>query len=765
MADRKFLVFAGTREGRELADFLTEQQIPALVCVATDYGESLLVQNEFIRIRAGRMDRKEIAALIRDVRPIAVIDATHPYADVVTENICRACGQEKTALYRLVREESAPEESEGVKLFDSASDAAAWLSGKPGNILLATGMKELRDFVNRPDLTDRLYVRTLPQGEAIAQMESFGISGKQMICMQGPFTAEMNAATLRMTDAKYLVTRESGRIGGFREKAEAARACGAVCLVIRRPRKERGYSAEEIRKYILRLWNEFSDNSGINSDDSTCCECDAGHSPGSGYRNEKSDENHRIELLNNGWQGSGYRVMQSVPAGRTPEHAYNYVISPESPVHADSYTEISENKHSVTLLGIGMGSEENMTVEAVNACRAADCIIGASRMLESLGRFHKPMVSLYRSDEITNYMEEHPEYKHYVVAFSGDIGFYSGARKLMDRFDDMKDGKKPEIRLLCGISSAAYFAARLRMPWEDMALVSSHGREPNLISAVRKNSRVFTLASDAKSIRSIAEKLVRYGFGDTAFYAGADLSYPTECIYEGLTADFVRFDRPGMFAAVICNERAEHEVVTHGIPDEAFVRGNVPMTKEEVRSISVSKLRLTRDAVVYDIGAGTGSVSVECARMADCGRVYAVEWKEDTWKLIAENRKKFAVSNLEIVSGRAPEILGGLPAPTHAFIGGSGGSLKSILRTLIRKNPDVRIVINCIMIETVRETMEAADELPLDIEDMMTVSIAKAKATGSHHMMTARNPVTVITLCAAQGAVSSRIKPVYPVAG
>ena len=110
--------------------------------------------------------------------------------------------------------------------------------------------------------------------------------------------------------------------------------------------------------------------------------------------------------------------------------------------------------------------------------------------------------------------------------------------------------------------------------------------------------------------------------------------------------------------------------------------------------------------MIYDVGAGTGSVSIECALMADRGKVYAIEWKEDAWKLVAENRKKFGTANLEIIPGRAPEALKELPAPTHAFIGGSSGSLKAILRTLLRKNPKVRMVVNCITLETVQEVME-----------------------------------------------------------
>ncbi len=670
---KQFLVFAGTSEGRELAEFMDANQIPAFVCVVTEYGAELLHPSAFIRVKTGRMDQDAMAELLRDQKPMAVIDATHPYADEATKNIRAACDETQTAYFRLLRNEEETKQADGLRFFDEPAAAARWLNGQEGNILLTTGIKELPVFAEAVDERERIFVRTLLQNDIFSKMSEYGLSKKQVICMQGPFSREMNEATIRMTGAKFLVTKESGAAGGFREKVEAAKDCSATCVVIRRPVKEAGCSAEEIRKIVLEKWN-----------------------------NKKESSVWRI-----------------------------------------------------TLLGIGMGGRETMTLDAVNACKEADCIIGAGRMLDALSNFEKPTAALYLSNEITDYIQEHPEYKNIVIAFSGDVGFYSGAKRLLESFEsdaDRKSGRQAElggrrfdIHLLPGISSVAYFAARLKMPWEDMKLISIHGREQNLISAVRCNEKVFTLASDAKSIRSIAEKLVLFGFGEVKMYVGANLSYPSEAIYEGVAADFIDFDQAGMFVAVMVNPQACAEIAVHGIPDDAFIRGGVPMTKEEVRSVSISKLRLTRDAIVYDVGAGTGSVAVECARVADCGRVYAIEWKEDAWKLIAANRKHFAVSNLEIVPGRAPDVFTDLPAPTHVFIGGSGGSLKSILAALVKKNPSVRIVLNCITLETLTETLAAAEALRLTVSDIASVTVAKSKPVGKYHMMTGQNPVYVIT--------------------
>ena len=169
------------------------------------------------------------------------------------------------------------------------------------------------------------------------------------------------------------------------------------------------------------------------------------------------------------------------------------------------------------------------------------------------------------------------------------------------------------------------------------------------------------------------------------------------------------------------------------------------MTKEEVRGISLSKLQLTRNSIVYDVGAGTGSVSVEIAMQAVEGRVYAIEKKPEAVELLYKNKEKFAADNLEIVEGLAPEACVDLPVPTHAFIGGSSGNMKDILKLLLSKNPGIRVVINCIALESVGEAMNCLNVLPFEQVDIAQVQVAKGKKAGSYHLMMGQNPVYVIS--------------------
>ena len=667
-----FLIFAGTTEGRELAEFLSRNEIPVTVCVATEYGREVVGDLPGVEVRSGRLEASEMEVLIRERSPIAVIDATHPYAAAVSENIRNAAGAAGVPLWRLLREGQDPDALPGVVSFPDPESAADWLQEQEGNILLTTGMKELPVFTGKIAEKGRIWARILLREDVFDQIAACGLVKKQVICMQGPFSKEMNMATLHMAGARFLVTKESGKAGGFMEKVEAAREVGALCVVIRRPVQESGFSPEEICAKVL----EVSGKAGKNT-----------------------------------------------------------VSCPDDP-----------KRRTLTLVGIGMGGFDSLTLAAVRACKEADCLIGAPRVLETLTSFDKPSAALYRTEEIVSFLKEHEEYRRIAAVFSGDVGFYSGAKRLTELVQEDPVLHGIVLERICGVPTPVSLAAKLQIPWEDMALVSSHGREQNLIGAVRTNEKVFSLASYAESIREMAARLCEFGLGEVHMSVGCDLSYPTEQLYTGKAADFLDFDGAGLCAAVIENPAAPSAVVSPGIPDEQFIRGNVPMTKAEVRSVVLSKLRLSRDAVVWDIGAGTGSVSVECARLADRGMVYALERRGEGCELIRQNSRKFAVSNLRIVKGSAPEALGGLPAPTHVFVGGSGGALPQILDVVLQKNPAARILADAITVETFCEVIENAKRLEILTDDITCISAAKSKHVGSYHMMTGQNPVWLVVM-------------------
>ena len=238
------LLFGGTGEGRELAQWLLDRRIPALVCVATEYGETLLPPG--VEAHVGRLDREEMEALMAS-RPFThVVDATHPYAVEVTANIKAAAEAAGLPRLRLVR---ASDGEDGCLRAKTMAEAAELLVGLPGNILLTTGSKELSAFAKH-GLVERCCPRVLPMADSLNHCLELGFLPKHIICMQGPFSKELNVALLKQYDAKILVTKDTGGYGGFREKAEAAREAGAALLVVGRPNRETGLTMEEIQERL-----------------------------------------------------------------------------------------------------------------------------------------------------------------------------------------------------------------------------------------------------------------------------------------------------------------------------------------------------------------------------------------------------------------------------------------------------------------------------------------------------------------------------------
>ena len=184
-------------------------------------------------------------------------------------------------------------------------------------------------------------------------------------------------------------------------------------------------------------------------------------------------------------------------------------------------------------------------------------------------------------------------------------------------------------------------------------------------------------------------------------------------------------------------------VITPNLSDSDFIRGSLPMTKEEVRFVSVCKLHLEKNSVVYDIGSGTGSVAVEIARLSPDISVYAVEVEADGIELIKTNAQKFGCDNIHVVQNLAPEGFDELPSPTHAFIGGSKGKLKEILATLREKNPRMRVVITAVSLETLAEIQSALKTFSVTDDEIIQLSVSRAEKAGSHSLLKAQNPVFI----------------------
>lgn len=246
---KRILIFSGTTEGRRLAEHLKGSRAEVFVSVATEYGKECMEENENTRILSGRMDESEMEAFLVQMRMDLVVDATHPFAVEVTRNIRQACANTGTEYVRCLREAEKGVNMDGAVCVSSVPEAVRYLERTEGKILIATGSKELKEYTKMEHYRERCYARVLSTLVSVEESIGLGFEGKHLIAMQGPFSKEMNLALLHQTDAKYFVTKESGKTGGFSEKAEAAREAGAVLVVVGRP-EESGKTPEETMRFL-----------------------------------------------------------------------------------------------------------------------------------------------------------------------------------------------------------------------------------------------------------------------------------------------------------------------------------------------------------------------------------------------------------------------------------------------------------------------------------------------------------------------------------
>ena len=406
----------------------------------------------------------------------------------------------------------------------------------------------------------------------------------------------------------------------------------------------------------------------------------------------------------------------------------------------------------IILAGIGMGYTDCLTKEVERAISEADILLGAERMLNTIcSKAEKH--PFYQAEQIIPYLHDiqsgnlFEENNKVVILFSGDSGFYSGCQSLYAALEkEITEGRiKASLRILPGISSVAYLASCIGESYQDAAVYSIHGKKLyNLARRIKNSPKTFLITSGVKDINQLGELLIDAGMQKCEIITGYQLSYEEQWVERHTPLECMELKEEGLYTCFVKNPYAIQRRLTHGIADGQFIRDKVPMTKEEIREVSICKLRLREKAVAYDIGSGTGSIAIEIAGISDDIQVYAVEQNHEAVSLIEKNKKKFELQNVTVVEARAPEGLTGLPMATHAFIGGSGGRLKEILVSLRQMNPNMRVVVNAVSMETIcemREILSMNDMIKN--EEVVQLQVSRAKKAGNHHLMQSENPVWI----------------------
>lgn len=396
----------------------------------------------------------------------------------------------------------------------------------------------------------------------------------------------------------------------------------------------------------------------------------------------------------------------------------------------------------VYIIGLGIGNSDYMHKKALDTIKACDCLIGAKRMLKSFQDLNKPVYECSNAENIENYIKN-SNYTAYGILVSGDSGFYSLSKKITELLMQ-KDNMN--IENIPAVSSLQYFASSLNLPWDNIKYVSAHGRSLNIISAVIFNKKTFILTSADFSPDKICEILTSKGLGHLRVSVGENLSYENERITEDEAEAVAKMKFDSLAVMIVHNDDfISMDEGYSSIKDEEFITGKAPMTKREVRAVSIGKLKLKGDYTVYDIGAGTGAVSIEAALKLHGGTLYAVEKDAEPAALIEKNIEKFKTRNIEVIKGKAPEAIAELPSPDACFIGGSSGNMDEIINAVLTKNPYVNMVINTITLQSLNEAVSCMEKYKFDDVEIISISVAKSRKTGKYDLMMGQNPIYIIS--------------------
>ncbi len=512
----KIWIFGGTTEGRLLAEYCSREKIEAWVSVASEYGEELLQEelmesgnagnpdlnhntclakknlktvqaSSVIKVLRGRMDRYQMEEFIRNQGIHLVIDATHPHARLVSEEIQEACGRTGVRLERCLRAEGEQNKARDWVEVDSIQEAVSFLSSVSGVIFATTGSKELEALCQIPDYQKRVYARVLPTSNVLKKCEKLGITGSHLIAMQGPFSTEMNTLFLRQTKAEWLLTKDSGRAGGFQEKVEAARENGTRVVVIRRP-EEDGISLEEAMEVL-----------------------------------KKADEGNVGELKT-------HLILAGIGMGQPSQmtgEVLRAIRESDALIGAGRMLESAERALQNDLLISKEGKAENRQESAAAVEKETKCY------------------KAYLPDDVIQIVSEHPEWKQAVILYSGDTGFFSGASRMAER---LREAGYP-FTVYPGTSCVSYLAARLGTHWEDAAIYSAHGRELSVDRVMKRlcdpeepAKRAFILMGGKNGAGQFCERLTQAGYGNVQVTVGENLSYPEEQIRSGTAEEMKKLE-------------------------------------------------------------------------------------------------------------------------------------------------------------------------------------------------------------------------------
>ncbi len=390
----------------------------------------------------------------------------------------------------------------------------------------------------------------------------------------------------------------------------------------------------------------------------------------------------------------------------------------------------------IYIVGTGVDGENTLTKAAEKAIAESNLLIGAKRIVKPFVKLGKEVFITYRHTDIAEKLSS-ADCSTAAVLMSGDCGFFSGTKKLLPLLEGH------DVQVIAGISSASYLCSKVGIPYEKMKFISLHGRDSNIAVNVKMNEHCFFLLGGDITAADVCKRLCEYGLGSADVFIGAELGYHNECIITGKASELTDVHTSGLDVLITENKEALNYIPS-AINDEKFIRGEIPMTKSEVRCIAVSKLNIKSDSVVWDIGCGTGSVTLETAYRCPDGKVFSFDKKHEAATLTAENARLFSCDNISVTEGECPEILTDIAAPDKVFIGGSSGNMSGVFEAVHAQNPCADVVVAAVSLETLNEAIECFERFGV-LPEIVQVSASRTRKLGTHTMLQAQNPVFIIS--------------------
>lgn len=396
----------------------------------------------------------------------------------------------------------------------------------------------------------------------------------------------------------------------------------------------------------------------------------------------------------------------------------------------------------VYIIGAGPGDERYLTDYARDLILNAGIVLASQRLSEQFWHLNSNITCKNVDELAETVLGMRSSQTNVCVLVSGDSGFYSVSQNLCAAFREAGI----EFECVSGISSLQYLANALGVTYGDAANICAHNLENNVASCVCYHPKVFVLTGPNCKGHDVIAGLNAAGLAHVKVSVGENMGAEKETLITDIAANLMAHKCGDL--AVLLIENEAYVKYWEIIEDDDFVCGRFPMTKQAARRLSLAKLQIEPDDVVVDIGAGIGSVSIEAARMAHRGRVFAIEKDSEALSLIRQNINKFGAYNVTVNEAVAPAGLAGLPLINKAFIGGSNGHLDQIVAALMETNPDIKIVLNTATLETVACALTTLRSYGLEL-DVMSINVALSKKADSCHFMQAQNPVYIISAAKA----------------